>query len=398
MINQDIKKITQWILLAAVCTLFIFILMKVDTIFAVFSKIRTLLTPLMFGLGFAFIINLFSSHIENLIGKWFKKNKWINKAKRPIAIFITIFFAILIFYFLTISIFPQLIQSVQMFAKQLPSYLKSIEELINQLLTTLKIDYAFDFTKSESWTTILPQVTNYLTKVLPDLYKNAMSISMTFLNVFMGFMICFYFLMDKEKFILQAKKIVGALLPIHVANKLLEIASKSNNIFSHYIRGQLTECLLEGIILTLVLTALQFPYALLIGSMLAVLGIIPVLGATFVCIFGFFLILAINPLQAILFVVIYQVVQQLESSLLYPRVVGNSVGLPGVLVLTSVFLCGGLFGLIGVLLGVPLTAVVYTLFREFIYYMLERKNVKVNGNEIVLNDNSNESALNKNKI
>ncbi|MEG0077829.1 AI-2E family transporter [Anaerorhabdus sp.] len=382
MFNQDIKKVTQWIILAGVCTVFIFILMKADTLLQVLSKIQTLLTPLVYGLGFAFIINLFSSRIERLLGKWFKDNKHMNKIKRPVAIFTTIILAVIIFYFLTISIFPQLIQSLQMFAKQLPSYIKSIEELINKTMTSLKIDYVSTFSNSDSWVKIVPQITNYLTKVLPDLYKNAMSISITFLNVFMGFMICFYFLMDKEKFILQAKKILAALLPIKVANKVLEVSSKSNHIFSMYVRGQLTECLLEGIIFIIVLTLLKFPYALLIGSMVCVLSIVPVLGATFVCIFGFLLILAINPLQAVLFVIIYQVIQQLESSLLYPRVVGNSVGLPGVLVLTSVFLCGGLFGLIGVLLGVPMTAVVYTLFREFVYYMLDRKKVIVDGNQI----------------
>lgn len=383
MFIENLKKIKQWLFFAVFCALLVLFIMKIDIFFAVITKIQTLLTPLIYGLGFAFVINLFSSRVEKFLEKRFAKSKRLTKACRPIAIFITIALAVVIFYFLTIMIFPQLIQSIQMFAKQLPEYIKSIQDLVNQLLGALKLDYVVDFTKSQSWNTILPQVTNYLTKVLPDLYKNAMSISMTFLNIFMGFMICFYFLMDKEKFILQAKKIAAAILPVKVSNKLLEVCTKSNHIFSMYIRGQLTECLLEGIIFTIVLSILRFPYALLIGSMVCVLSIVPVLGATFVCIFGFLLILAINPLQAILFVIIYQVIQQLESSLLYPRVVGNSVGLPGVLVLTSVFLCGGLFGLVGVLLGVPLTAVVYTLFREFIYFLLNKRNVEVVGNEVI---------------
>lgn len=383
MFIENLKKIKQWLFFALFCALLILILMKIDIFIAIFVKISGLLTPLLYGLGFAFIINLFSSHVENFLKKHLPKNKRVMKACRPMAIFITILIAIVIFYFLTIAIFPQLIQSIQMFAKQLPSYLKSIQDLLNQLFQTLKLDYVVNFTQSESWNTILPQVTNYLTKVLPDLYKNAMSISMVFLNVFMGFMICFYFLIDKEKFILQAKKIVAAIFPVKVSNKILDISKKSNHTFSMYIRGQLIECLLEGIIFVIVLSLLKFPYALLIGSMVCVLSIIPVLGATFVCIFGFLLILAINPLQAVLFVVVYQVIQQLESSLLYPRVVGNSVGLPGVLVLTSVFLCGGLFGIIGVLLGVPLTAVVYTLFREFIYFLLNHRNVEVVGNEVI---------------
>lgn len=383
MFIENFKKIKQWLFYAMFCALLILILMKIDIFIAIFVKISGLLTPLFFGLGFAFVINLFSSHVENFLKKHLPKTKRMMKACRPIAIFITILIAIIIFYFLTIAIFPQLIQSIQMFAKQLPSYLKSIQDLLNQFFDTLKLNYVVNFTQSESWNTVLPQITNYLTKVLPDLYKNAMSISMVFLNVFMGFMICFYFLIDKEKFILQAKKIVAAIFPVKVSNKILEISQKSNHTFSMYIRGQLIECLLEGIIFVIVLSLLRFPYALLIGSMVCVLSIIPVLGATFVCIFGFLLILAINPLQAVFFVIVYQVIQQLESSLLYPRVVGNSVGLPGVLVLTSVFLCGGLFGIIGVLLGVPLTAVVYTLFREFIYFLLNRRNVEVVGNEVV---------------
>lgn len=171
------------------------------------------------------------------------------------------------------------------------------------------------------------------------------------------------------------RKILYAFLPQKVVKQTLKVASLSYKTFSNFVTGQCTEALILGAMFFVTMSILRFPYPLLIGILIAFTALIPIFGAFIGCVLGTFLIMVSNPMQAIGFVILFFVLQQIEGNLIYPHVVGNSVGLPSIWVLVAVTVGGSLMGVVGMLVFIPLSAVVYALFREFVHKRLKERNI-----------------------
>ncbi len=185
-----------------------------------------------------------------------------------------------------------------------------------------------------------------------------------------------YILFQKEKLHIQVRKVFFAFLPKQKADAFLKICSLTYRTFANFLTGQCLEAVILGCMFVITLSILRMPYALLIGVLIAFTALIPVFGAFIGCAVGSFLIFMLSPKQAILFIIVFLVLQQIEGNLIYPHVVGESVGLPSIWVLAAVTVGGNLMGIVGMLVFIPLLSVFYTIFREFVYLHLKKQHIK----------------------
>ena len=193
---------------------------------------------------------------------------------------------------------------------------------------------------------------------------------------FIAFVFAIYILLQKEKLGVQAKKVLFAFVRRGRAEATVEVLSLTYNTFSSFLTGQCVEAVILGSMFAVSMTILKLPYALLVGMLIAFTALIPIFGAFIGCAVGVFLIFMVSPKQAVLFIIIFLLLQQIEGNLIYPHVVGGSVGLPSIWVLAAVTIGGNLMGIVGMLIFIPTVSVFYTIFREYVYLRLKKQNIK----------------------
>ncbi len=240
------------------------------------------------------------------------------------------------------------------------------------------------------WAKISSQVLSFLSASAGGIWDNAVSFTAQFAIIFTGFMFSLYLLSSKETFIRQVRKVIVAIFGVKNSESIFEWSHRANKIFSGFITGQLVEAGILWILYFFTMKLFHFPYPELISTLIAVCSLVPVFGSMFAMSVGAILILSESLWTSILFIIFYQLMQQFEDNVIYPRVVGNSVGLPGLWVLLSIFVFGAQFGIIGMLLAVPTTAFFYTLFAHIINTTLQKKQIVVSDTEIIVGDESKE--------
>ena len=230
-----------------------------------------------------------------------------------------------------------------------------------------------------NWDSIIQTAIDFLKNgagsVLNSTFTVARTVISYLVNFFIGFVFACYILLQKEKLSRQIKKVLYAFLPEKAVQKTLDVASLSYRTFSSFVTGQCLEAVILGTMFFVVMSIFQFPYALLIGVVIAFTALIPIFGAFIGCVIGAFLILVVNPMKALMFIILFLVLQQIEGNLIYPHVVGGSVGLPSIWVLLAVTVGGSLMGVLGMLIFIPLFSVLYALFREFVYKRLKERGI-----------------------
>lgn len=200
----------------------------------------------------------------------------------------------------------------------------------------------------------------------------------TAMNVGIGFVFACYILLTKERLARQMKKAFYAIFPKRIVERILRVARLSSKTFSSFITGQCIEAVILGAMFFVTMTVGNFPYAMLIGVLISFTALIPMFGGIIGCWTGFFLILMVSPVKALAFLVLFVVLQQIEGNLIYPHVVGGSVGLPAIWVLAAVTVGGSLMGIVGMLIFIPLVSVFYALFKEWVNKRLDQKKITVN--------------------
>lgn len=373
--KKNWKIIEPWFYLMCYGFIFLLFVMKFDTVYSFVTHFFSILTPLYIGLGIAFVLNVPMKRIEGFIIKKFPS---ISKSVvRSISIILSIVLAILVFVIAVVSIVPELVNSLVTLVSNVETYITNIVRFINTLLGQFNVDYRVDLnaltvvTLDQYMNEILTSLQAMANAFGTTLLTNVKDFTSTLGNVFMGFMLSIYLLGGKETFLSQAKKVVIAVFGLKNSRKVLDVANKANDIFESFVGGQLVEMVVLALIFYVGLTIFRMPYALLISVITGISGIIPILGAMMSMVFGCILILGINPVQVIWFIILYQTLQQFENNVVYPRVVGKSVGLSGIWVLLSIIVFGDLLGALGMILAVPIMAVIYSLVSEFVNNRVE---------------------------
>ena len=374
----SMKKIRELIIFTV---LLVVALWKFEVVIDVLKTIWGILFPFVLGGAIAFVINVPMSFLEKKIfGKTKDENKVGKKLARPISLLLTIILAVGVIALVMFGVIPQLTRtmgslmiSIANFVPQMQNWIRDFSHN-NQEIMKLVNQVQFNQDQAIKWgISILGSGAGNMMNTTMSAVGSIVSGLATF---FIAFSFACYILFQKEKLHVQIRKVFFAFIPKQKAEAFLKICSLTYQTFANFLTGQCAEAVILGSMFVVTLSILKMPYALLIGTLIAFTALIPIFGAFIGCAVGCFLIFMISPKQAILFIIVFLILQQIEGNLIYPHVVGGSVGLPSIWVLAAVTIGGNLMGIVGMLIFIPLVSVLYTIFREFVYLRLKEKNIK----------------------
>lgn len=352
------------------------ILSNLELVLGFLSHFIHLLLPFIIGAIIAFILNIPMTKIESFIkGKF--KNKNTKLPIRTISITLSLVFFLAFILLICFLLIPELIDNIQLLIKNIPHFFENIQTWILNLAGNYpeiqtKIQEVFKDTTNVN--NIMINVLNYIINGSINFITSLIS---SLFTIFTAIVFAVYMLSQKEYLHRGVTKMMYAYLKKDHVEKITEIASLSNRTFSKFISGQCVEAFILGTIFFVVLTLLRFPYALIISVITTVTALIPMFGAMIAMIIGALLIAVTNPLEAVLFIIVFQVIQQIENNFIYPKVVGKSVGLASMWTLMAVILGGSMFGIVGMIIGLPLASILYAILRKVTNDRLNKKKIKI---------------------
>ena len=370
------NKLKSQFLLSTYIMIFLLFIIKPTLIPSILGRIITAFKAFIVGGVIAFLINIPMKIIEEkIIKKLIKRSKRLEKLSRPIALISTliIFTGVIITFINYVA--PQLIESIRTLANNIPEYISSVQNLVMDTLEKLNISNEMTIDISSSIEKYMSYIGNLLNMFISNLFNLTIGITNFFINFFLGIIIAIYILLSKEKLNLQFRKIIYAFFNENICEKIIYILKLINQKFSRFILGQSIDGLILGTIFFVVFSLVKIPYALLISILIPILNFIPIFG-TYVGIgISSLIILMIEPKVVILFLVLIITIQQLDGKFVYPIVVGNSLGLPSLWILLAITVGGNLFGVLGMILGMPLVSVIYELFGEYVNKRLKSRKI-----------------------
>lgn len=349
------------------CIVLYWILHETERVKGVYSIIKGVLSPFVFGAVLAFILNVPMRAIEKML-------KGISNGllRRMVAVVLTMICVVLVLTVVFLLLIPQLTETIQSlvpklytFATNLEGSVKAFLEKNPQVMEWLAKNTDFE---SFDWAGLMQKfvsmVGNSIATIVDRTFSAIGSITGAIMDTFIAIVFSIYCLFQKETLARQSRKILYAFLPEKVSDQIIRIMRLTNATFSNFLSGQCIEVCILGSIFAIAMAIFRIPYIPLVSVLVAVTAFIPVVGAWVGCILGAFLILVANPMQAVWFVIMFVVLQQIENNLIYPRVVGTSIGLSGMWVLVAVAVGGEFMGVVGMFLMIPVASVLYTLLRE----------------------------------
>lgn len=364
---------TKTLMLLIVFAILIFTAMQnIGLIFLGLKKVYSFFAPVVIGLCIAFILNVLLSALESKPFAFMSrsKRKFVRKLKRPLCMVLTYLVALGIITVMILVIIPELYETIVYIGERLPGFAKEARAWLEALLVSFDIspDIIPDF--DINWSSVFNSIKDLLMKNYNNIFGNAVNITTSVVgsiaNIVFGVMISGYVLTQKERIGGFVKRCINSFVPKKGAAYIYHIAECTRVSFSRFVGGQLTEAVILGVLCFIGMTILRIPNAAVISVLICVTALVPIIGATIGVVVGALLILITNPIKALIFVVFFLVLQQLEGTLIYPKVVGKSVGLPGIIVICAVLVGGNISGVVGALVGVPVCAVLYTLLKEAI--------------------------------
>ena len=376
--NLSIKKIRELIVFTA---LLVVALWKFDVVLDVLKTIGQIIFPFILGGAIVFVINVPMSFLEKKIFENIKKeNKAARKLARPVSLLLTIVLVVGVIALVMIGVIPQLTKTMGSLMINITDFIPQIKIWIrdffhdNREIMKLVDQVQFNPDQAIRWGISL--LGNGAGNMMNTTVSAVGSVVSGLATFFIAFSFACYVLFQKEKLHVQVRKVLFAFLPKQKADAFLKVCSLTYRTFANFLTGQCLEAVILGCMFVVTLSILRMPYALLIGVLIAFTALIPIFGAFIGCAVGSFLIFMVSPKQAIIFIIVFLVLQQIEGNLIYPHVVGESVGLPSIWVLAAVTIGGNLMGIVGMLVFIPLLSVVYTIFRKVVYQRLKKRHIK----------------------
>lgn len=375
-IEIDYKKTLKLVIIAIIAY---WILNHYQIVLSLLSKLLSVLMPFIIGCMIAFVLNVLMIRIEKQLSKVIVNPK-LKILKRVLSILGSIALVVGVVAIIIILIIPELVSAIKVIALSLPEvidnlqnwtdshsiYLPQLENLINQIDVESLGNELSKFAKTE-FSGMLDSTIDILAVIVNGI-----------VNFVLGLVFAIYILMSKEILKDQTKRLINAYLPSKVADNIFEVARLSRTTFSNFIIGQTVEAFILGALCTIGMIILGLPYAPMVGSLVGITAFIPIIGAFIGGAIGAFMIFTVDYMQAFIFIIFLVILQQLEGDLIYPRVVGSTIGLPSIWVLFAVTVGGSLWGISGVLLGVPIVSVIYSLVKIQVKNREKRLKVKEN--------------------
>lgn len=323
------------------------------------------ITPILVGLAIAYMVNIFMSGLEK---RYFPNSKKdiVNKTRRPVCLVTAIIMVLAVIALLIYMIIPELVRCIETFVKGLPQLVNDITG--NKYIQKLVSPEALDKIENMKWESYVEKISTMLfsgiggaVNTVAEVASSVISIVVT---VVLGIIFALYFLTGKESMIFQSKRVLRVVLKEKWYNKIMHYIFIFDDCFHGYIIGKLIDALVLGSMCIVTMLIFRLPYALMIGTLIGFTALIPVVGAYVGTGVGALMILVNSPMKALVFIIIILLIQLIEANVIYPKIMGSSLGLPGIWVLVAVTLGGSLFGIIGMLIGVPIVASVYKIAEE----------------------------------
>lgn len=374
----DKKNLRNIFLVVSAGIILYWILHETEQFNKVVDLIGGILSPFITGSVLAFVINVPMRAIEGQL-------KFIDKAsiKRLVAIVITLILVVLVLGMVFWLLIPQVIETVQSLIPKLQIFFLDLKDSATAFVSKYPkfmswILSVVDFESINFGALIqnaLSFAGNSVSTIVSSAFSTIGAIGSTIMEMFIAAVFALYCLFQKELLARQGRKLLYAFLPEKVSDKIISILRLSNSTFSNFLSGQCLEVCILGVMFAISMAIFRMPYIPLVSVLVAVTAFIPIVGAWIGCVFGAFFMLVNDPMQAVWFVIMFLVIQQIENNMIYPRVVGTSIGLSGMWVLIAVAVGGELMGVAGMLLMIPITSVLYTLLREYTQKHIEERNI-----------------------
>ena len=367
--SKNIKKILLIVFLSSVIVACVF---RFQIVFVFLGKIFSYISPIVLALCIAFVLNVPLSAMENRIFKFMdkSKHKFVRKLRRPICMLLTYLLSLGIVSLLVLVIIPDIIDTVIYIVDKLPGF---VTNAYNWLIETVE-SFGFDAKElhlrsldlSSFTSTAKTLLSSYSGRIVGDAFNITSSVFSGVFDLVFSFVISAYVLAQKEKILGFTKRVIDTFIPQKGAKIIYRVLHQASESFSKFIGGQLTESVILGTLCYIGMLIFRFPNAPIISVLICVTSLVPIVGALVGVAIGALLILITSPIKALLFVIFIIVLQQIEGNLIYPRVVGKAVGLPGVIVISAVLVGGNIGGILGALIAVPVSAMCYALLKEAI--------------------------------
>lgn len=375
MFDFDKKAVTRIILLLLAAALLFSAALNIDKVFAFLAMIWKAFLPITTGLCLAFVMNIILRLFENKIfGKLTaKRGKIWSKVKRPLCLALTVLLVLGMIALLLTLVIPQITGPVVTFAEQLPQKAEVLEKQLKQWLTGANLP-TDQLDKLEiDWVKISQTIIKFVTDNSFTVISSAAGVVSWITDLVLSFTFAIYLLASKEKIGSQARRLITAILPEKACSKIFSLSSMAFDAFENFVEGQFAEMLIIGTLCLFGMLILNIPLAPTVAFIVALTALIPIVGAFIGTALGALMILLIDPIKAIWFVIMIIVLQQVDNNFIYPRVVGSSVGLPGIWVLAAITVGGSFFGVLGMFVSVPIASVLYCLMRTAVNSTLKKR-------------------------
>lgn len=361
-----------------VCAIIVFYLSisQMSTLMNKISHIIVILKPFIMGFAIAYLLDFVLRFYENVVfeTKFFKK--FNIKSKRGLGLLFTYVTAFLFIGLFIHFVLPQLIDSIVGLVNDIPLYIADTTKFINGLIDKLNLGEQYQGVINENFNNLIDYIIKVATNLLPMLGGFLTTLLSSIWNIVLGLIISIYLLIEKERFFALSKKITYAILPKRAAVKTIELIHRSNDTFGKFLSGKILDSFIIGILTFIVLTIFSMPYTLLISVIVGITNIIPFFGPFIGAIPSVIIILFVSPIKAFWFLVIILIIQQIDGNIIGPKILGDSIGISAFWILFSILVAGKFLGLVGMVIGVPLFAIVYSIIKEIIEDKLDKKGLK----------------------
>lgn len=369
------------VIVVCLSTVFYNIVSELDVFTGKLSEIMGIFQPFIIGFVIAYLLNFILKFYENKVFKLKCFNNMKKTSMRGLGVVFSYITAGVIIYIFMQFVLPQLIESIRGLINDIPRYVRELTTEVELQLQQKNINQEYMVLINEKFTEITNWVIQLLTNVLPLVGTIVMSVVSSIWNIILGIIISIYLLMDKERFFALGKKVVASIFNEKWTNIIIDLANRTNLTFGRFIGGKIVDSVIIGFLTLIILAIFKMPYILLISVIIGLTNIIPFFGPFIGAIPSAIIILFVSPIQALWFLVIVLVIQQVDGNIIGPKILGDSIGISAFWILFAILVAGKLFGLVGMIIGVPMFAVIYSIIKDIIEARLRYKNLPVETTE-----------------
>ncbi|MRZ27269.1 AI-2E family transporter [Paeniclostridium sordellii] len=374
---KDFKMKNQ-ILISTYIVVLAFLLLNINSVLKILGQSLSVFKPFIIGIAIAFLINIPMKCFEKrLITPLLKKSRLKNSKifARILSLLLTLIILFVLISSFVNFVIPQLVKSTSSLVSGVPQYIDTLQSYATNYFSHIKLSDSMHTNILSGMEKLSNFVVKFANYFISNILGITFSITSAITNFLIGFIIAIYILLSKEKLLIQCKKVTYAFLSEKNANRAIDVSHLVCHKFSRFIAGQCTDGVILGTLCFIGMSIFKMPYALLVSTLIAIADLIPIFGTFIGTAIAAFIIFMVKPITALYFIIMIVVIQQIEGNLVYPFVVGNSIGLSSFWILVPIFVGSSTFGVLGIIIGVPLFSVIYTLASGYINNRLEDKNI-----------------------